>query len=68
MSAIATDATDSQEKDPTRLKFNSNELNGHMMMEMVDSGETHNFMKDSIAKILGLKLEESPNAIKVVNL
>lgn len=67
LSTVVVEATESQEQDSTGLNFVSAKVNGHMVMAMADNGETHNFMKDSISKILGLKLEESPNAIKVVN-
>ena len=56
LSTVAAEATESQEQDPTGLNFILAEVNGCMVMAMVDSGETHNFMKDNVAKRLGLKL------------
>jgi hypothetical protein len=37
------------------------------MIRMVDSGETHNFMKEEVAKELGLQLEPSHASFKAVN-
>ena len=67
LSVVAVEVTESQEQDPMGLNFISAELNGHTGMAMVDSATTHNFMKDSVSKRLGLTLEEPPNAIKAVN-
>ena len=67
MSVVATEVTKSQKQDPIGLNFISVEVNGHTVMAMVDSVATHNFMKDSISKRLGLTLEEPPNAIKAIN-
>lgn len=67
LSTVVAEATDCQEQDPTGLSFVSAGINGHTVMALVDSGATHNFMKDSVAKRLDLKLEESPNAVKAVN-
>ena len=49
------------------LNFISTKLNGQTVMVMVNSATTHNFMKDSVSKRLGLTLEEPPNVIKAVN-
>ena len=56
LSIVAVEVTESQEQDPMGLNFISTELNGHMVMAMVDSATTHNFMKDSVSKRLGLTL------------
>lgn len=58
----------SQEKAPTDLNFVSDDLNGHALMAMVDSGTNHNLLKGSVAKNLGLMLKESSNTFKEVNL
>ena len=67
LSVIAAEVTKSQKQDPIGLNFVSAKVNGHTMMEMVDSVVTHNFMKDSVSKRLGLTLEEPLNSIKAVN-
>ena len=56
LSIVATEVTKSQKQDPIGLNFISAEVNGHMVMAMVDSVATHNFMKDSVSKRLGLTL------------
>ena len=67
LSIVVAEVTKSQKQDPISLNFISAEVNGHTVMVMVDSVVTHNFMKDSVSKRLGLTLEEPPNAIKEVN-
>ena len=67
MSIVEAEVTQSQEKYLMGLNFVSVELNGHTVMAMVDSATTHNFMKDSVSKRLGLSLEEPPKVIKVAN-
>ena len=67
MSVFAAEMIESQEQDPMGLNFVSADLNGHTVMVMVDNVATHNFMKDSVSKRLGLTLEEPPNTIKAIN-
>jgi hypothetical protein len=50
-------STVSQEKDFTRLCYVLTVLNGRSVNAMVDSGVTHNFMKEDVARELGLQLE-----------
>ena len=56
LSVVTAEVIESQEKDPMVLNFILAELNGHMVMAMVDSVATHDFMKDSVSKRLGLTL------------
>ena len=56
LSVVAAEVTKSQKQDPIGLNFVSTEVNGHMVMAMVDSVVTHDFMKDSVSKRLGLTL------------
>jgi hypothetical protein len=56
LSVVAAEVTKSQKQDLIGLNFVSAKVNGHMMMAMVDSVATHNFMKDSVSKRLDLTL------------
>ena len=56
LSVLATEVTKSQKQDPISLNFISAEVNGHTVMAMVDNVGTHDFMKDSVSKRLGLTL------------
>ena len=56
LSVVAAEVTKSQKQDPIGLNFVSAKVNGHTMMAMVDSVVTHDFMKDSVSKRLGLTL------------
>ena len=56
LSVVAVEVTKSQKQDPIGLNFISAKVNGHMVMVMVDSVVTHDFMKDSVSKRLGLTL------------
>ena len=56
LSVVAAEVTKSQKQDLIGLNFVSAEVNGHTVMAMVDSVATHDFMKDSVSKRLGLTL------------
>ena len=56
LSVVAAEVTKSQQQYLISLNFVSAEVNGHTMMAMVDSVATHDFMKDSVSKRLGLTL------------
>jgi hypothetical protein len=43
--------TVTQDPDMTRLSYVQAEINGKMTLAMVDSGATHNFMREDIAQV-----------------
>ena len=49
LSVVVVEVTKSQKQDLIGLYFVSAEVNGHMVMAMVDNVSTHDFMKDSEA-------------------
>ena len=59
--------TASQEQDYKRLCYVLAELNDRSMQAMLDSGATQNFMKESVARELGLQLEPVQTSFKAVN-
>jgi hypothetical protein len=61
-------STRSQEKMLQLLFYVSIVLNGISMVVMVDSGVTHNFMKEDVVRELGLQLELAQTSFKAVNL
>ena len=53
---VVDKSTTSQEHEFTRLSYVEVLINGKIIMEMIDSEETHNFMKKEVAKELGPEL------------
>ena len=48
----------SAEPDYGELSYVPIELNGHQISALVDSGATHNFVNEEVAKRLGLQVEK----------
>ena len=57
----------SVELDYGELSYVSIELNGHQISALIDSGATHNFVNEEVAKRLGLQVEQKENMFKEVN-
>ena len=57
----------SAEPDYSELSYVSIGLNGHQISALIDSGATHNFVNDDVAKRLGLQVERKENMFKAVN-
>jgi len=57
----------STEPDYGELSYVPIELNGHQILALVDSGATHNFVNEEVAKRLGLQAEQKENMFKAVN-
>jgi predicted aspartyl protease len=48
------ESTESQEKDEMKLFYVQAKLNGKSVLAMVDSGVTHNFLREDMVWRLGL--------------
>ena len=57
----------SAEPDYGELSYVPIELNGHQISALIDSGATHNFVNEEVAKRLGLQVEHKENMFKAVN-
>jgi hypothetical protein len=56
---VEAQPTITQDPDVTKLSYVQEEINGKMTLAMVDSGATHNFMREDIAQRLGLQFEQA---------
>jgi predicted aspartyl protease len=51
------ESTESQEQDEMKLFYVQAKLNGKSVIAMVDSGATHNFLREDMVQRLGLQPE-----------
>jgi hypothetical protein len=56
-----------QDHNATKLSYVQVEINGKMTLAMVDSSATHYFMRDNVARNLGLHYEKAQTSFKEVN-
>ena len=56
--------TISKEKDETKLFYVQTEINGKSVLAMVDSGVTHNFLREDMVQILGLQPDPMKETFK----
>jgi hypothetical protein len=61
------ESMESQEQDETKLFYVQAELNGKSVLAMVDSGVTHNFLREDMVQRLGLQPEPTQTTFKTVN-
>jgi hypothetical protein len=61
------ESMESQEKDETKLFYVQAKLNGKSVIAMVDSGVTHNFLREDMVQRLGLQPEPMQTTFKTVN-
>jgi hypothetical protein len=61
------ESTERQEKDETKLFYVQAELNGNLVIAMVDSGATHNFLREYMVKRLGFHPKPTQTTFKMIN-
>ncbi|GMP51604.1 hypothetical protein CsSME_00017769 [Camellia sinensis var. sinensis] len=66
LNALEANPVPTNNKDRSLIYVNAN-INGKATQVMVDTGASHNFIKNAIAKWLGLKFDKGQGWLKTVN-